>query len=92
MLVIRSAAAPAPVEPGTIPAPPAGLNGYGREVAELFADDLARGEVPGVRRIRREMHLGQPRAQEVREYLSSALTANVHRSGHAALGLGRPQR
>jgi hypothetical protein len=50
--------------------PPAELNGHGHQAAELFADDLAAGKVPGVRRIRREMHVGQPRAQEVREYLT----------------------
>ena len=30
-----------------------------------------RGEVPSVRRIRREMSVGQPRAQEVRSYLAA---------------------
>jgi hypothetical protein len=29
-----------------------------------------REEVPGIRRIRREMHVGQPRAPEVRTYLA----------------------
>jgi hypothetical protein len=85
MLVIRSAAAPAPGEPGTVPVPPAGLNGYGREAAELFASELARGEVPGVRRIRREMHLGQPRAQQVREYLAGELAAS---NGHGEVTAG----
>jgi hypothetical protein len=41
----------------------------GREAAELFADELSRGELPSVRRVQREMHLGQPRAREVRSYL-----------------------
>jgi hypothetical protein len=77
MLVIRSAAAPAPGEPGTVPAPPAGLNGYGREAAELFAGDLSRGEVPGVRRIRKELKIGQPRAQQVREYLAGEVAASA---------------
>jgi hypothetical protein len=47
------------------------LNGHGTAAAELFADDLAAGKVPGIRRIRREMQVGQPRAQEVREYLTA---------------------
>jgi hypothetical protein len=60
----------APAADTPVPGPPAGLNGHGHAAAGLFAAELARGEVPGVRRIRREMHLGQPRAQEVREYLT----------------------
>ena len=41
----------------------------GEDAAERFADDLARGEIPGVRRIRRELRVGQPKAQQVRAYL-----------------------
>src|SRR6266851_8074889 len=45
-------------EPDTgVPEPQAALNGHGHAAAKLFAEDLARGEVPGVRRIRREMHV-----------------------------------
>ena len=51
-------------------------NGHGApegctEAARVYAADLAAGEVPSVRRIRREMHVGQPRAQEVRAYLAA---------------------
>lgn len=66
---------PAPAEPDTAPEVPAALNGHADRAAELFAADLERGEVPGVRRIRREMHLGQPRAQQVREYLTGLAQA-----------------
>ncbi len=52
-----------------VPAPPAALNGHGHAATELFAADLARGEVPGIRRIRKELKVGQPRAQQVRKYL-----------------------
>ena len=45
--------------------------GHGREAAERYAAELARGELPSVRRVRREMHLGQPRAQAVRDYLAA---------------------
>jgi hypothetical protein len=70
MIVVRSSVRAAP-GPGTpCPGRPRGLNGHGHAAAELFAGELSRGEVPGIRRIRREMHLGQPRAQEVREYLT----------------------
>jgi hypothetical protein len=34
--------------------------------AFAIAVELARSEVPGIRRIRKEMHLGQPRAHQVR--------------------------
>ena len=54
----------------TVPA--ALANGHAApEAARLFADELAGGAVPSVRRIRREMHVGQPRAQEVRAYLAA---------------------
>jgi hypothetical protein len=57
-------------------APTTAGNGYsapegGREAAEHFAVGLSRGELPSVRQVRREMHLGQPRAQEVRAYLET---------------------
>ena len=63
--------------PADFEAAPAALaNGHsapegGREAAELFAADLSRGELPSVRRVRREMHVGQPKAQEVRAYLET---------------------
>jgi hypothetical protein len=41
----------------------------GREAAQLYAAELARGELPNVRRVQREMHLGAPRAREVLSYL-----------------------
>lgn len=37
---------------------------------EEFAEHLQRGDVPGVRRIRRALRCGQPRAQQVRAYLA----------------------
>ena len=74
-------AAPASEQPGTVPEPPAGLNGHADRAAEIFADDLAAGTVPGVRRIRREMHVGQPKAQQVREHLAGLAGFNGHRTG-----------
>jgi hypothetical protein len=41
----------------------------GKQAAERFAADLAAGDVPSLRQVQREMHLGQPRAREVRSYL-----------------------
>jgi hypothetical protein len=71
MLFIRSSGRPVSGSDTPIPEPPAGLNGHGHAAAELFAAELSRGEVPGIRRIRKGMHLGQPRAQQVREYLAA---------------------
>lgn len=42
----------------------------GKEAAQKDADLLAAGVVPSVRAIRREIHAGTPRAQQVRDYLS----------------------
>jgi hypothetical protein len=85
MGMVRRTRSAAPV-PGTpVPEPPSGLNGHGHAAADLFAAELARGEVPGIRRIRREMHLGQPRAQQVREYLAGLAGSN----GHDAADAGR---
>jgi hypothetical protein len=56
-----------PPAPGNGSAAPEG----GQEAARLYAAELARGEVPSIRRVRREMHVGQPRAQEVRAYLAA---------------------
>ena len=54
------------------------LNGSGLHPAEAepFAGDLARGEVPSLRRIRAELHCGQPRAQEIQGRLA-ALTGDA---------------
>ena len=35
-----------------------------------FADEVIRGKVPGIRTIKQRLRLGQPKAQEVREYLT----------------------
>ncbi len=49
------------------------LNGSGLHPAEAepFAGELGRGEVPSIRRIRAELHVGQPRAQEIQARLSA---------------------
>ena len=67
--------------PGTVPAPPAGLNGHGEAATELFAAELSAGEVPGIRRTRWELRIGQPKAQQVREYLTGLAASNGHARG-----------
>ena len=61
-------------ESAAVPAVPAvHLNGSGLHPAEAepFAEDLARGEVPSIRRIRAELHVGQPKAQEIQARLAA---------------------
>lgn len=40
---------------------------------EFYAAELAAGEMPSLRRIRADMHVGQPRAQQIQTELASAL-------------------
>jgi len=65
-----------PPEPAPAVVPAASglhLNGSGVHPAEAepFAAELARGQVPSIRRIRTELHCGQPRAQEIQARLSA---------------------
>lgn len=79
-LLHRPAGAPAEgaAETGTpVPEPPAELNGHAAAAAEMFAELVAAGRVPGVRTIRRGLQVGQPKAQQVREYLRQ-LAAAAH--------------
>ena len=41
------------------------------QAAEVFADDMAAGCLPSIRAIRSRLHVGQPRAQQVRAYLAA---------------------
>lgn len=54
-----------------VPGPGYGLNGHAHQSAELFASDLAVGKVPGIRRIRSALHVGQPKAKQVQAYLKT---------------------
>jgi len=42
-----------------------------------FAADLAAGQTPSARRIRRELKVGQPRAAEIRQHLETVITAST---------------
>jgi hypothetical protein len=44
-----------------------------RQAVTLFAAELTRGELPGIRAIRRELRCGQPQAQEVQAYLKTLI-------------------
>ena len=70
---IRASRADLEPAPDAVPAVPGvHLNGSGLHPAEAqpFAEELARGQVPSIRRIRAELHVGQPRAQEVQARLA----------------------
>ncbi len=52
--------------PGAVPVP----DQLWVQAAGTFADDLAAGRVPSIRAIRSRMHVGQHRAQQVRDHLA----------------------
>jgi hypothetical protein len=62
------------------PQPRSGRNRNRKPVTDTaaemhFAADLAAAQVPSVRRIQRELHVGQPRAKELRERMQSIITS-----------------
>ena len=73
MMVIRSSQVPAggAAERGNDSDP------LQEQAAELFADDLAADRVPSVRAIRAQLHVGQPRAQRLRDYLATGAARRV---------------
>jgi hypothetical protein len=78
MVIIRGAQAPA-----AVPRPHDGVvDPLGEQAAVVFAAELAVERVPSVRAIRAALHVGQPRAQRLREYL--AATADTHGRSLAA--------
>lgn len=76
MALVRGQALGAPANVTAVPEPPASLNGHADRAAETFAPDLERGQVPGVRRIRRALNVGQPKATEVLGYLQTLAASN----------------
>ena len=76
MMVIRgSRALPDGVSGGTgIPDPLSG------QAVEVFADQLAADRVPSIRAIRAQLHVGQPRAQRLRDYLATGTVRQAERT------------
>jgi hypothetical protein len=74
MMVIRGAqvpaAAPRPHDGASVTDP------LGEQAAVVFAAELAADRVPSVRAIRAALHVGQPRAQRLREYLAVVADLN----------------
>ena len=71
MVIIRSGQVPAGTVagPGAMRAP--GDDPLQTQAAEEFAGEVGAGRVPSVRVIRAQLHVGQPRAQRVRAYLTA---------------------
>jgi hypothetical protein len=68
MMVIRSSQVPVDIAPRT----GRDADPLRERAAELFAGQLAADRVPSVRAIRAQLHLGQPRAQRLRDYLAAS--------------------
>jgi hypothetical protein len=62
--------------------------GQHREAAALFAEELTRGELPGIRAIRRELRVGQDKAYEVQAYLRTLVAPVLPDPGHTLNGSG----
>jgi uncharacterized protein DUF2637 len=75
MMVIRGSQALPDGASGstTIPDPLSG------QAVEVFADQLAADRVPSVRAIRAQLHVGQPRAQRLRDYLATGAVRQAER-------------
>ena len=81
MVVIRSGQVPEGTEAGPGASGAHGDGPLQAQAAEAFAGKVAAGRVPSVRTIRARLHVGQPRAQQVRAYLtglSITLDTNQH--------------
>jgi hypothetical protein len=76
MMVIRSSqAAPDGMTDDVGSADP-----LGEQAAEIFAGQLAADRVPSVREIRAQLHVGQPRAQRLRDYLATGAARRRERA------------
>jgi hypothetical protein len=74
MVIIRGAQPPAGAPRPHVGAPV--VDPLGEQAVVVFAAELAADHVPSVRAIRAALHVGQPRAQRLREYLARA--ADMH--------------
>jgi hypothetical protein len=73
MMVIRSSQLPAASTSGTR----RDADPLREQAAELFAAQLAADRVPSVRAIRAQLHVGQPRAQRLRDFLATGTPRRV---------------
>jgi hypothetical protein len=68
MMVIRGSQIP----PDAVPRTGLDADPLQERAAELFAGQMAANRVPSVRAIRAQLHVGQPRAQRLRDHLTTA--------------------
>lgn len=68
---VSAAQVPAPASGTPVLAPVSEPTELQLRAAREFADDITAGRVPGIRAIRQQLRVGQPRAQQVRAYLAS---------------------
>jgi uncharacterized protein DUF2637 len=80
MVIIRGAQPPAGAPRPHVGAPV--VDPLGEQAVMVFAAELTADRVPSVRAIRDALHVGQPRAQRLREYLAGV--AGVHDGSLAA--------
>jgi hypothetical protein len=73
MLIIRRAQT-TPTAPGADGGASA-IDPLGERAVTVFAAELAADRVPSIRAIRTALHVGQPRAQRLRECLTAAAEA-----------------
>ncbi len=73
MVVIRSCHVPADGAPGH------SVDPLRKQVEELFAGQLEAAQVPSVRAIHPQLHVDQPRAQRLREYLAAGAARRASR-------------
>jgi hypothetical protein len=76
MMVIRSYQAAPDATPGSAGAP----DPLQRQATEVFAGYLAADRVPSIRAIRAQLHVGQPRAQRLRDDLAAGVAARAANS------------
>jgi hypothetical protein len=69
MMVIRGSQ----TVPDGVPAKAEAQDPLQEQAAEVFADQLAADRVPSIRAIRTQFHVGQPRAQRLRDYLAAGV-------------------
>jgi hypothetical protein len=69
MMVIRGSQA----GPDSMPGKAGDRDPLQEQAAEVFANQLAVDRVPSVRAIRTQLHVGQPRAQRLRDYLAEGV-------------------
>lgn len=53
---------------------PAELEPYVRRARQRFREDLDRGQLPSVRRLKTSLHIGQKRAGEVQAHLTASIS------------------